>query len=90
MPEALVVPPTPSLPSNILVSLIIEASASENISIAANKKKLEDNLASYYEEKKQLTPVTATVSQTCLFVDCIRERQYNKIVARYLRLEGAV
>ena len=63
MPEALVVLPTTSPPSYILVSLIIASSVSENISAPANKKKLEDNLAAYYGKQKQLvTPVTATVS----------------------------
>ena len=63
MPQALVVPPTPPVPANALVSLIIMEDASDNISIAENKKKLEDNLAAYYKDKKQLTTtVTATVS----------------------------
>lgn len=62
MPQPLVVPPTPSLPPNVLVSLIIQDSASSNISIAENKKKLQDNLAAYYKEKKTTTAVTATVS----------------------------
>ena len=63
MPEALVVLPTKSPPSCILVSLIIASSVSENISAPANKKKLEDNLAAYYrKQKKSATPVTATVS----------------------------
>ena len=63
MPEALVVLPTKSPPSYILVSLIIASSVSENISAPANKKKLEDNLAAYYrKQKKSATPVTATVS----------------------------
>ncbi|KAL9955884.1 hypothetical protein ACROYT_G037281 [Oculina patagonica] len=62
MPQPLVVPPTPSLPPNVLVSLIIQDSTSSNVSIAENKKKLEDNLATYYKEKKQLTTaVTATI-----------------------------
>ena len=56
-------PPTPPLPTNILVSLIIKASASGNISIPENKKRLEDNLAAFYKENKQLTTtVTANVS----------------------------
>ncbi|KAJ7373638.1 hypothetical protein OS493_011247 [Desmophyllum pertusum] len=62
MPRALVVPPTPPLQPNILVSLIIKASASGNISIPENKKRLEDNLAAFYKENKQLTTtVTANI-----------------------------
>ena len=68
MPRPLVKPtPTPGTPRN-LVSLIIQDSAANNISIPANKAKLENNLGSYYKDKKQLpvsTVVVATVS-TCV------------------------
>jgi len=61
------VPTIPPIPANVLVSLLIQDSVSKNVSIAANKKELEDNLAAYYKNQKQLTTtviVTATVSQT--------------------------
>lgn len=59
----MVVPTTPPLPAYVLASLLIQDSASNNVSDTANKKKLEDNLASYYKDQKQLTTtVTASVS----------------------------
>lgn len=59
----MVAPTTPPLLANVLVSLLIQDSASNNVSIARNKKKLEDNLAVYYKEQKNLTTtVTASVS----------------------------
>jgi len=58
-----VAPTTPPLPANVLVSLLIQDSASNNVSIAENKKKLEDNLAVYYKEQQNLSAtVTASVS----------------------------
>lgn len=61
-PEPLVVPTTPPLPAYVLASLLIQDSVSNNVSDAANKKKLEDNLAAYYKEQKQLTAtVTASI-----------------------------
>ena len=56
-------PTTQPPPANVLVSLLIQDSVINNVSNAANKKKLEDNLAAYYKEQKQLTStVTASVS----------------------------
>ena len=65
MPQPLVTPTTSPVPTSYLVSLIIQNYPASNISIPANKKKLESNLASYYKDKKQLPEsanVTATVS----------------------------
>ena len=63
MPQPLIQPSAPS--RDYLVSVIIQNSAGGNISLPANKQRLEANLASYYKDKRQLpesTSVTATVS----------------------------
>ena len=64
MPEPLnQVPTTPPPSEEYLVFLIIQNSGANNVSIPANKERLEFRLASYYKEKQQnqSTTVTATV-----------------------------
>jgi len=73
MPRPLVNPTTQPVPQDYLVSLIIQDSARGNISIPANKAKLESSLASYYKNKKNLpssTTVTAMVSVVLLHHCC--------------------
>ncbi|XP_068675121.1 streptococcal hemagglutinin-like isoform X2 [Montipora foliosa] len=62
MPQPLIQPSAPS--RDYLVSVIIQNSAGGNISLPANKQRLEANLASYYKDKRELpesTSVTATI-----------------------------
>lgn len=64
MPQPLnQVPTTPPPSEEYLVFLIIQNSGANNVSIPANKERLEFRLASYYKEKQQnqSTTVTATV-----------------------------
>ena len=67
MPQPLnQVPTTPPPSEEYVVFLIIQNSGRNNVSIPANKKRLEYSLASYYKEKQQnqSASVTATVRRT--------------------------
>lgn len=81
MPRPLVNPTTQPVPQDYLVSLIIRDSAGGNISIPANKAKLESSLASYYKDKKNLpssTTVTAMVSVVLLHHCCEARSHSNE------------
>ncbi|XP_067042708.1 serine-rich adhesin for platelets-like isoform X2 [Acropora muricata] len=63
MPQPLnQVPTTPPPSEEYLVFLIIQNSGANNVSIPANKERLEFRLASYYKEKQQNQSITVTAT----------------------------
>lgn len=78
MPQPLIQPSAPS--RDYLVSVIIQNSAGGNISLPANKQRLEANLASYYKDKRQLPESTSVTATIYTIVHEPNERAYLEFV----------
>ncbi|XP_068761085.1 streptococcal hemagglutinin-like isoform X3 [Montipora capricornis] len=78
MPQPLIQPSAPS--RNYLVSVIIQNSAGDNISLPANKQRLEADLASYYKDKREVPESTSVTATIYTIVHEPNERAYLEFV----------